>query len=234
MTTAIAPEQLWETHPLRAFISYADPDIEQARNLKSCLSSLKISPFVAQENIHPGLQWGKAIECALTTMDVFIPLLSQKSKNRFWPNQEIGFAYARKEVPIIPVKLCNENPFGLIASIQAIEGQEKNCDQVAAEIIKTIFLAEKPKPQIVDTLVLLMKNAQGSTAVNFAISLLPHISQLDEKQEKELVAAINSNPIRQVSPDTRRTATKTLSEITGNDYFLCESETSPTRLLMRN
>ena len=63
-----------------------------------------MSCFVAHVDIHPTKEWQDEIESALSSMDGFVALLTDKFHESDWTDQEVGFALARG-VPIIAVRL---------------------------------------------------------------------------------------------------------------------------------
>ena len=88
--------------------------------IKEQLEIEEISCFVAHDDIPPGSTWPNEIIKALSTMDVFIGLVSDEFHEGSWTDQEIGYAY-KKDVPRIFVKLGRENPKGFVSTEQALK-----------------------------------------------------------------------------------------------------------------
>ena len=222
----------WGLHPIRVFVSYADPDREQAQELQSCLDNYMISTFVARKDIRAGSKGVDTIRCALSSMHAFVPLLSQKHIGRYWTNQEVGFAFAR-DVLITPVKLADQNPVGFIENIQAVEWEEKGCEQVAAEITTSIFRHGLPSSLLIDTLVKMMQNVHDTTQVVFVTSLLPHITPPNTIDIKPIMSAFNSNIKLFSQRNIRETFARELTRL--SDHKICpdESETHISQLTIK-
>ena len=61
------------------FISYAQKNIEEAKNIDKYLrEEMKLSTFLAKEDIKAGQQWKEQIFNNLKKMDLFIPLRARK------------------------------------------------------------------------------------------------------------------------------------------------------------
>ncbi len=108
----------WKKGHIRLFISHRDKDKQWAHFLANELEAFGISAFVAHDTISPGTAWEQEIIRGLETMEVMLAFITDDFDSP-WTNQEIGFALGR-QIPIIPLKLENKNPSGLIASIQAL------------------------------------------------------------------------------------------------------------------
>ena len=74
---------------------------------------------MAHEDILISQEWETKIIESLNESDIFIPLISEYSKNSIYVNQEIGLALAYKK-PILPLKLTKINPFGFMSRVQAM------------------------------------------------------------------------------------------------------------------
>ena len=114
----------WEPDCLRVFISHSVKDYEIANILKDQFINFGISCFVAHKDIEPTTQWIEEIKKALNLMEVMLLLVTGDSCESWWVNQEIGFALSRS-IPIIPIKLDQNDPKGFINAVQAMS-IEKN------------------------------------------------------------------------------------------------------------
>ena len=110
---------MWEPEKIKLFISHKADYKKYVKYLSDVLSERNITCFVAHEDIEPTKEWQDEIEKALWTMDAFLAYLTDDFQGGNWTSQEIGFAVAR-EVPIIPLKLQNLDPYGFIGKIQAV------------------------------------------------------------------------------------------------------------------
>lgn len=106
-------------HRLRGFISYSTVDKHRAADVKTVLADVGVDCFLAHDDIQVSNEWRQRILEELQRMDVFVALLSTAFKESAWTAQEVGFAVARPDVPIIPVSLDATLPVGFIANLQA-------------------------------------------------------------------------------------------------------------------
>lgn len=105
---------------LSVFISYSTDDKVSAGKLKKYLYTYcGFNCFLAHEDILISQEWEAKIIESLNVSDIFIPLISEYSKNSIYVNQEIGLALAYKK-PILPLKLSKIYPFGFISRVQAM------------------------------------------------------------------------------------------------------------------
>ena len=103
---------------LHGFISYSTADRVQAGAVRDYLSTIGVDCFLAHDDLGVSEEWKQRILEELQRMDVFIALLSTSFKGSDWAPQELGFAVARPEVPVIPLSLDGTMPFGFISHLQ--------------------------------------------------------------------------------------------------------------------
>ena len=103
---------------LRGFISYATTDRVQAAAVKNFLSSIGVDCFLAHDDLGVSEEWKQRILEELQRMDVLVALLSKSFKGSDWAPQELGFAIARPDVPIITLSIDGTVPFGFISHLQ--------------------------------------------------------------------------------------------------------------------
>ena len=137
----------WENiDAAKAFISHTAVEKHNAKRLRDTLKQYNISCFVAHEDIEPTKEWEEEILKALSTMDFFISLHTQGSREdkkvkkgfseSVWCQQEVGFAVARN-VKIISIRFT-EDPQGFIGRFQALSRGEKKAEVVAEEILELL------------------------------------------------------------------------------------------------
>ena len=78
--------------------------------------------FVAHKDIQPTREWRDEIVHALNTMTHFVALITNEFHDGGWTDQEIGYAFCRKDVKRVFVKLSGTDPKGLAAFEQAVPG----------------------------------------------------------------------------------------------------------------
>jgi len=95
---------------IHLFISYGGKDREIARLLADRIHDTfegKIETrIIEDETPYDGKTWKEKVLEYLKKTSIFVILFSRHSKNRQWPNQELGYAYAlleRKGIKLIPV-----------------------------------------------------------------------------------------------------------------------------------
>lgn len=103
---------------LRGFLSYYHTDGRLAANVKAYVAELGVDCFMAHDDLVISDDWKQRIIEELQYMEVFIALLSKSFKSSDWAPQELGFAVARSDVPIIPLSIDGTVPFGFIRHLQ--------------------------------------------------------------------------------------------------------------------
>ena len=76
--------------------------------------------FVAHEDIAPSTIWQNEILNALDTMDISIGFVTDDFHGGGWPDQEVGYAYQKRGVTRVFVKLGGSDPIGMVGREQAL------------------------------------------------------------------------------------------------------------------
>ena len=105
--------------PLRGFLSYSTLDRKIAADVKAYAAELGVDCFTAHDDLVVSDEWKERIKEELRQMEVFIALLSKAFKSSDWAPQELGFAVARADVPIIPLSIDGTVSFGFIGHLQS-------------------------------------------------------------------------------------------------------------------
>ena len=191
-------EQLWGLGPIRVFISHISHNKNDAMTTKDALEALGIASFVAHHDIKPTKEWQTEIELALSSMDLFIALLTEGFKESDWTDQEVGFALAT-EVPILPVDR-GKVPYGFLGKYQALKWSGLSASSVATETFKTALNCEELNWNAKDAFIAAVLGAK-STAQAKELSLnLPYIKSLTPQHAEGLLNAYNAN--RQVMQES--------------------------------
>lgn len=124
---------------ISAFISYSTSDCNyKAQTLKEDILKryLGFDSFIAHNDIAGGKQFDEMIKDQIKKADIFFVLVSKNAKQSVYVNQEIGMAIGYNK-PIIPIKV-DENPFGFIANLQALNfpKQRSTVDNVWFQYVK--------------------------------------------------------------------------------------------------
>lgn len=139
---AINPDTLsiWNPRHVRVFISHRDEHRAAARAFANELEGYGISAFVAHEAISAMSAWRREVENGLRTMDVMVAYITNDFHEGAWTDQEVGFAKGNS-VPIIPLKVEQNDPQGFLAEIQAVRGHMNTPKEDAKAVYEV--LAEK-------------------------------------------------------------------------------------------
>jgi hypothetical protein len=86
--------------------------------LRALLAECGAGSFLAHEDIDVSQEWRERILNELKVCNVFIPLLSRHFRESEWASQEIGLAYSRANVLLIPLSTDGTMPFGFIKHLQ--------------------------------------------------------------------------------------------------------------------
>ena len=130
----------------RIFISHREEDRRRASDIANGLRELGHSAFVAHEDIPPTTEWRSQLLFALSTMTHFVGLVSDGFHESSWTEQETGYAYARKDVKRIFVKLSKTDPMGLASSEQAITSNWENAVRHISKEIGSAPETRRGKP----------------------------------------------------------------------------------------
>ncbi len=212
------PCTAWNQSPIRVFISHVDQFKFDALRIKSALADMKIASFVAHEDIEPSEDWQSEITRALSTMNMFVALLTQGFHESYWTDQEIGFALARR-TPILPVNF-GLVPYGFIGKIQALRWNGQTSTPIAHKVFEMALDNPKLRETAKDTYISAVANALG---FNHANSLVPFLFKIDcfsENQEATFVDAYNSNDQVFQAFEFRKQVTDQLERLTGNPYII--------------
>jgi TIR domain len=136
---------------LKAFISYSTKDKKLAAALKDCLTEYGLDVFLAHDDIEPSAAWVQTILAELSAADVFLPLLSDNFPDSKFTDQETGVAIAGDTL-IIPLKV-DIDPYGFIASIQALTLDPSRSRAACIKIARTIGQNPQRRGKFLDGLI---------------------------------------------------------------------------------
>lgn len=140
--------QVWadDNSVFKLFISHVATEKTKATRLKECLKDYGVKGFVAHEDIEPTLEWQSEIEKALQTMDAMVTIHTEGFKDKYWCQQEVGFALG-KDTKIISLRM-GEDPVGFISKHQALSRGKKTAEVIAPEIITLLESDDRTKDKI--------------------------------------------------------------------------------------
>jgi len=102
------------------FISYSSSDTQWATWIASVLERNGFSVFVGAWDLRPGDDFVTKANEAIQNADVFMPLLSEAYSKSVYCSAEFGMAFgenASKRIKLIPVRVANTTPTGILATI---------------------------------------------------------------------------------------------------------------------
>jgi hypothetical protein len=108
-------------HAFRVFVSYSHRDLEMAEQVVKILNEMGLTP-VWDKNIRPGMPFTDEIKNLIGYSHVFMPLITERSKEVPWVHQETGYAMAMN-IPVLPVAIGNPLPSEMIAQLHGISVQ---------------------------------------------------------------------------------------------------------------
>ena len=185
--TSEVDETMWNTG-FRVFISHRVEDKAKATELKKQLAKYGITAFVAHEDIEPSKEWMTTIENALLSMDAFVALVTEGYNDKFWTQQEIGFAYCMnkmKGIPFVSIRM-GDDPKGFFGYVQAFSPQDD-------DYVESLCEQWIDHPRMIDSLIVaLQKSSSYSDSARY-YELLKKTTNITDKQVKKLVSAFNEN-----------------------------------------
>lgn len=120
----------------RVFLSHNARHRSRAAEIASELRDLGHRTFVAHDDVQATRMWRDEIVCALDTMTHFVGLITDDFHSRVWTDQEIGYAFCRKDIKRIFVKLSTVAPEGLAGFEQAIPADSNVAQQINSVMIE--------------------------------------------------------------------------------------------------
>ncbi len=121
------PMDVDKTKTRDAFISYSHLDREVAIKIKDALEAQRLKVWIDEVDILPGKDWIAEIEKGIAMSRSVLILISEKSKDSKWVNNEAHQAYrsaVNGECQVIPVLLDGVIPPGFLGNLQAVNFKE--------------------------------------------------------------------------------------------------------------
>jgi hypothetical protein len=164
---------LCELHRVKIFLSYSTIDKHTAATIKYYFERLGYDVFLAHNDLEPSQIWIDEILKHLDTCDIFLPFLTENSRNSTWVNQEIGIGFTKNKV-IIPFTV-NCVPWGFISHIQAYSLNVSNTENFVNDIENATWkiqkiMKEKEYDKMRDSLIFALDNS-GSYEISNKISV---------------------------------------------------------------
>lgn len=175
---------------MKAFISYASEERRWAAAVKAVFDDCRVPAFLAHEDIAVSDEWKTQILEQLRDADVFVALLSAAFRASDWCAQELGIAYARPDLLVVPLSVDDTMPFGFIGNLQ---GRRMNHDSDAEELIPSAVLGKRFMDGV-DMVLAMLRGARGYRQGERALRpLRPHFGQLSPEQAEAIASACIEN-----------------------------------------
>ena len=174
-----------------------------AGRLKRSLEHYGVRAFLAHEDIIPGKKWTNEIMNELKSCDIFVPILTTRSKGSVYVNQEIGFVLAGK-AKIIPLRI-DVDPFGFISETQGMKpitttvrtqdgwSQEIDSNSSAWLIVGKIMQDAQLRDALKRSVVYDMHNSRSFEETRSKTRVLECFSEFGQNEVRELASAATSN-----------------------------------------
>lgn len=136
-----AMERVWGSQSWshsRVFVSHRAEDKIRATEIANGLQEQGYRTFVAHDDIQPTREWRDEIVHALDTMTHFVALITERFHGGGWTDQEVGYAFCRKDVKRIFVKLSDADPEGLAAFEQAMPAGSNTAERIHTVLIEDL------------------------------------------------------------------------------------------------
>ena len=179
-----------QTATLKAFISYSTINKQIAGQIKEILDDYNIGSFLAHEDIGVSEKWKDCIVEELKSCHVFVPLLSKEFIQSEWAPQEIGFAFSRSSILIIPLSVDDTVPFGFISHIQ---GKQIVHEHIQPELLIDPILDRFPHGVIPSLIEKLAGATNFRNAEELMLRLVPHFNRFNDNEINAFVTASTEN-----------------------------------------
>ncbi|MCZ0932520.1 MAG: toll/interleukin-1 receptor domain-containing protein [Oligoflexia bacterium] len=136
----------WGKDCLKVFISHSVKNYNIAKKLKDELAQSSISCFLAHKDIKPTRKPIEEMRKALNSMKLMVTLITEHFNESYWTHQEVGVALGRN-IPIIPIKLDQNDPKGFISEIQAINLTETDIAPYSQNFLNLLNLIKEKFPK---------------------------------------------------------------------------------------
>lgn len=193
--TLINPDSLeiWKPNCIRVFISHRDNFKAEAQELSDHLLDFGVSAFVAHSSIEPMEKWQKVILNGLETMEIMLAFVTKDFHESYWTNQEIGYAIAR-DIPIISLKLENQDPKGFIYETQAIKGSLDSVNSYISALYKVLSKKLENKSRMQTALIEAFVQSPNWDQTRSRFEMLKeHVTDLNDDELGRIINAFSVN-----------------------------------------
>lgn len=190
-------DSMWKPSTFRLFISHVSKYKGSATNLKQCIANYGIDCFVAHEDITPSKEWEIEIEKALFSMDALCAIIVPEFAKSNWCDQEVGIALGQHKL-VIPIDK-GAVPYGFFGKYQALKSHNKNANEMADDIWRTIATNDRTKSLYLNKLVALILNSTNEENALRYLGVIEKVPNLDKYYIENIHNNYNSNSLLMLS-----------------------------------
>ncbi len=114
----------------QVYVSHAPSDLELVQTLFSTVKNLPFDVHIALEEVDSNRTRDR-LESRIPDSDVVVAVLTDRSADSRWVNQEIGYARAER-IPIFPVYTDERHRGGYLADIEGCRSNETTSHELSA------------------------------------------------------------------------------------------------------
>jgi hypothetical protein len=181
----------WREGYFKVFISHISMEKDFATKLQSELLNYQIAGFVAHADIRPTREWENEILQALKSSDALIALMHKDFHQSSWTDQEIGIAIGH-DLLTVSISL-GENPYGFIGRYQALAGNGKSPQDLAAELFQIFITHPQSRRRMAEALVNKFANSSSFDEAKKNMTILESLEYWDDNLSSLAQQAIKTN-----------------------------------------
>lgn len=181
----------YDWDPVSVFLSHQAKYKVEVAALKQELEYYGTKCFVAHEDIQPTQKWLKEIKRALKDCTALVALLTPDFRESVWTDHEIGVAIGLKKL-VIPVRL-GRDPYGFMASIQALKGELTEPRPLAEHIVRAMVQNESTAGLMKNAILDSFYHSENFDTAIRTSKLLVEFDDLTEEQYDLIEHALEAN-----------------------------------------
>jgi hypothetical protein len=159
--------------------------------VKTCFVAYGIDVFLAHDDLEPSTEWALEIQSRILTCDVFVPLLTKRFPLSKWTDQETGMAVAAQKL-VVPVK-AGINPYGFIASRQAVTLDPEKVDGTCRKIVRAISRNLALQEPLLDGLIDMFAESFSFEEAGRCAELIGEFDGYSPQQVRRVLLAMAAN-----------------------------------------
>lgn len=158
------------------YVSHAPADLDLVQDLFSTVRNFPVGVHVALEEVESGRS-RKRLEGRIANSNVVVAVLTERSADSRWVNQEIGYALA-KGIPVLPLYTDADLRGGFLTDIEGVEIDRDDLSRTIFELLCRL------RRELVPLGALSVPNWYVQFACTSARCTHPVVLELEEAQPK--------------------------------------------------